>query len=172
MEMLVALAVIVGGVLIAAGLLTEAQTLFARSGRDLHNPPVASAMGRVRHDVQGARWVTRDPFAPPGLWSHDPLDLSNEDGTVRLELARDNLERAVFDAAGTEVSRRVLLPGVLSWRWREVTPGLLDVEVSYRWVPEGHAPRFTGRADPPPPGTVRTESFRLALRDVPRLRMW
>ena len=170
--MLVALAVVIAGVLIAAGLLTEAQTLFARSGRGLHNPPVASAMGRVRHDVHGARWVARDPLAPPGLWSHAPLDLSNDLGTVRLELAGGDLQRAVFDFDGNELVRRVLLPGVESWRWREVAAGLLDVEVSYRWVPAGPAPRFTGRADPPPPGTVRTETFRLALRGIPRGRMW
>ncbi len=126
------------------------------------------AAARLRADVQGA-------YALAGgrsEWSAEPLELREPEGrAVRLGLRDGALERLELDPAGVVVARRVLFTGLLGWRWRAVSPRLVDIEANHAAEADIRlaAPQVRGKPKTAPRVTVR---LRLALRGAGGGRSW
>lgn len=160
-ELLVALAVLAVGLLLAAGLLVQAYRMLAQSGIELRAPVEELAVARIRQDLQGATGLARPPLLPG--WDRDRLALVTPDGEVIVyERQGDDLVRQVVGGG-----RNLVLPRLVSWRWLAVAPGLVSVEVVY----ERAAGARHGVVDPAGPigGVTGVASWR-TLRVTAALR--
>jgi prepilin-type N-terminal cleavage/methylation domain-containing protein len=167
LEMVVALAVVGVALLLSAGLFKEAYVLQAAAGRQLDDPLADVATARLRLDVQGSHRILGGlPTLLGPLWTGEPLELEGyfPDTVLRYEQVGGELHRVVLDAGGEELSREVWMRRVVLWRWRPLSPRLLEVEVTYRRGPEASDWRLAGGPPVPPPDRLETERLRLALR--------
>lgn len=124
-ELLVALAVLAVGLVLAAGLMVQAYRMLAQSGVELRAPVEELAIARIRQDLEEAAAVS-GPSLLPG-WSRDRLILATPDGgAIVYERRGDELVRRVSGGG-----RHLVLPRLVSWRWYEVSPRLVSVEVVY-----------------------------------------
>jgi hypothetical protein len=145
----------------ASRLLMEVAVIFADSAADVADGSMPLALGRLRSDARAARSfeVLPDPGGDPILIlsGHPAGDLLYERrGTV--------LVRSVLDAHGDVLAEGVAARGVLDWDCRALTPGLLEVSVTYRHrVPRRGSP--VGLPGQRGPGTAPiTEAFAVAPR--------
>lgn len=165
-EMLVALALVLLGLVLAVQMLLESRQLFLDAERRAQDPVVTVAVAQLRKDLEEASGA--QPSAP--IWSSGVMALEGlPAGTVVYERRGSDLVRAVRAADGTEKSARTLLRPVASWRWRSTQADLVDVEIEY--VIHDPVPRL--RTSPEAP-KVKTKSLalRVALRGVVRSRRW
>jgi len=126
------------------------------------------AAARLRADVQGAHALA----GGRSEWSAEPFELREHEGrAVRLGLRDGVLERLELDPAGVVVARRVLFTGLLGWRWRAVSPRLVDIEATHAAEADIRlaAPQVLGKPRTAPRVTVR---LRLALRGAGGGRSW
>jgi len=126
------------------------------------------AAARLRADVQGAHALA----AGRSEWSAEPLELRESEGhAVRLGLRDGALERLELGPTGVVVARRVLFTGLLEWRWRAVSPRLVDIEATHAAEADIRpaAPHVLGKPRTAPRVTVR---LRLALRGAGGGRSW
>lgn len=59
--------------------------------------------------------------------------------------------------------------GIVSWRWVELGPDLVELEIGYRRRPDGDALRRTVAVDR---STVELVRMRVAMRAAPGRRSW
>jgi prepilin-type N-terminal cleavage/methylation domain-containing protein len=173
LEMVVTLAVVAAALYLAAGMLREAHLLAAAAGRQLQDPLAGQLASRLRADVQGARAVA-SPALPrlAAPWSAAPLCLSEarNSGLLCWQAVGGELQRRVVGEAG-ERAEETWLRSLVEWRWRQPSPGLLDLEVSYWRAPQPGEWRLAG-SPRPPPQFLATERLRLALRGGGRRSGW
>jgi prepilin-type N-terminal cleavage/methylation domain-containing protein len=161
-ELLVTLAVMSVVVLAAAQLVGESASLFHATDRAVSSPPLARVTGALRRDIQAAVGV---PVPSPG-WARQPLELTVWDGSrVRFTLEDRTLVRLSYDSLGRSTGRRVLASGVSSWKWRSVTPLVVEVSISI-------AAGRTGDSLGAESVESRTTSRRFAFRGWPNGRSW
>lgn len=171
-EMVVVLAVTGVALMLAAGMLREAHVLATAAGRQLDDPLAEVATRRLRSDVQGSDRVLSGFTGPQ--WLSGPLDLVGYyPGTLlRYQVADGELQRLVVDTGGEVLGREVWIHRLVGWRWRQVTPKLVDVEITYLRAPEASDWRLAGGPGVPPPDRVERELLRLALRGEGRGAAW
>ena len=169
-ELVVALAVGMVGLMVASGILIQAHRMLAQSSVHALSPVADLAILRLRADLQGAAGVDPGPGtggpAPAG-WSRSRLALIRSDGgSVVYENRRGRLVRSV-DPAGGESGPRFgspILDGVVSWRWRRSAPRLVTVELIF----ERPGPGAGRIVDPARRGRGRGE--RITVRMTAALR--
>jgi hypothetical protein len=167
-EVLVVLALFFMIVWSAWPLWDQAQRILQQASVALLQPDFEPAAAHLRNDVQGARGLG----AAPSDWSDQPLLLRMAEGTlVRVGVRDGALERQETDTTGGVLASRVLFPAVSSWRWRAVTPRLVDIEITHAGISEIRpaAPSSVGK---PRPAPQVTEHLRFALRGEAEGRSW
>lgn len=141
-ELVIAMAVASVGLLLAAGILVQAYRMLGQTAVHARIPVADLAIQRLRADLQGAAGIVRGPGGggarrggEPAPWSRDRLTLLRPDGSgVRYETRRGRLVRSLVqvrrrgDRTGGDPGRPVL-DRVISWRWREVAPRLVTIEL-------------------------------------------
>lgn len=160
-ELLVATAVLMVGMLLATRLLLEAQVEMRLRTAELSNPSPRYAAERLRADLEGATGV----LALSNEWRSAGMRAVAGDGQrVVWREGEQGLERTTVDAEGAVLTRQVLLRELTSWRWRKLTSSLVDVHFSYR-VREATGPAVLGSRRSWLPATVeREEWLRIPLR--------
>lgn len=172
-EMAVALAVVAVALFLAAGLLREAHVLAASNAGQLLDPLAGRVAARLRADVQAAAGVAGPPGpAPIPFWTEGPLCLAAPGGAGLLcwHRAEGELRRQALDEGGPGPDA-VWLSRVVAWRWRQIAPGLVEVELGFTRAAEPWRWRLAGPPHPPSPG-VSIERLRLALRGGGRASGW
>lgn len=125
LEMVVALAVFVVGLVLVAGVLIESHRMLAQVGVELRAPEVDGALDLLRVELQGAAGVGGGPAGGGPGWSRDRLMVTRPDGaTVVYERQGRRLVRRWGGQEG-----RTVVPDLVSWRWRRLGPTLVTVEV-------------------------------------------
>jgi hypothetical protein len=70
--------------------------------------------------------------APVSVWGGGPLDCRRPEQRARWELTGGRLERRIFDPDGTDRGARPMLDQVVSFLWRPIAPGAVEVEIVRR----------------------------------------
>ena len=158
LELLVAMGLLVTVLLVSTQLIVRSLELIEREGRALRDPSLDIAVAQLRRDVQAASSVLG---APEG-WSQAYLELRSQNGeTVRLIVAGGTLWRNVVDLTGVEREHRALLHGLWGWRWRALTPRLVELELMTRSPDEPSRAAYSGSG--PTRDETRPTSWRLAF---------
>lgn len=133
-ELVVAMLLLLLVLALAGQLLVESGRIFSAAARELRSDDDDLALRWLRADLKGALPV--EIWNPE--WSSEPLVLL--DGGRALAWAADEgrLLRAEAAEAGAAPTERVLLEGVVAFRWRVPTLGLIEVEIVRRRAE--HAP--------------------------------
>jgi hypothetical protein len=145
LEMLVATVVLMVALLIACDLLDESARVLHHSGRRARDPWPLLGSELLRNDLRAA--------LPPALGWEEEEENDWLFGPLALELPGvGDVTWQVVDAALHRVhpaGDRVVLQGVLEWRWRPQRADALEVELTVRrsddWV--SHAGRVRPRID-------------------------
>lgn len=170
LEMVVSLLVVTLILVLTAGLMNHVRLVFLQEQRRVHEAVPQHALQLLRNDLHGASMVA----APSDVWTSGPLLLGTPDGgAVLWEHGTGGLERTRSDPAGETVSNRRLPAGFSGWRWRRVSPGLVDLELRLARRPVTGGARYTGSApwrDVAP--RERTLRLRLALRSALQGSTW
>ena len=130
------MAVTAVALLIANGLFVESVRIFSASGRELREPGSELALRLLRSDVQSAAAVGSSL-----TWSYLPLDCWGNEAHQRWELEGDQLQRRRIGLDGSDLGARRMLDRVLTFRWRSLAPGLVEVEIVRRKPPGASAIR-------------------------------
>lgn len=138
---------------ITSQVLMESHRQQARIARHAYGPPIAIVRKQMKADIRAGSAVGGAGL--PLLWSRDALVILKPGGQVRYSKVGMGLLREDF-AGSVLRSRRVMVPVVNLWRWRDLGVGV-QVEFTY---PE---PRPLDRLTP---SAARAES----LIAVPRNR--
>jgi prepilin-type N-terminal cleavage/methylation domain-containing protein len=165
LEVMVALAVLSIGLALASRLVIESQLGLVRASAELGNGMPHYAIERLRSDLQQADVV---PALMP-VWRSSPLVIAfaagSEPTRIRWERSETgDLERVILDNAGHPAVRHVALRDVSAWRWRPITPRLVDVEVIYRARDTSEVPLVDVARTWSPPIIDRVVWLRVGLR--------
>lgn len=170
LEAVISLALTLLFLLITAGLLRDAQLASLALRRQALDPTPQHIAQNLRHDVHRSRRVELPLGSGVGSWSYSALSLTLPDGgTVRYEKSNEEISRTLVAADGTSSGARPLMRSVLSWRWLQIAPDLVEIEIVFRRRPSNEGLRRTASAPGP---TVETLQMRLALRAIPGKRSW
>ncbi|MBZ0110999.1 MAG: prepilin-type N-terminal cleavage/methylation domain-containing protein [Thermoanaerobaculia bacterium] len=142
-EMMISIFLFLVLLLIAADLLLESSRILHHSSRRATNPMPEFAAETLRQDLRGATGV----HGSTGLWSPDPLRLGLASGET-IVWSVDDFQRLVR-------SERPYLAAVDSWRWRQLSPRLVEVEVRFS-APGGET--YLRHAASPRPRNARPTS--------------
>lgn len=163
LELVVGMAVMVPFLLIVGQLLFEAQWTMSGLARETHSTVPDFAVALLRQDIHAAR------SAGGGLpfWNSLDLDLRLSRG-VRVEYGLDG-DRLVRRRRqpGESWTERQLMQNVLSWRWREASTGLIELEVTYERAagPRARSRSGTGWRQGSPTRVV-TQRLQIARRGM------
>ncbi len=169
-EAVVSLALMSLFMLLAAQLLRDTQLATLATRRAALDPTPQHIAQQLRNDLHRAGGTVRLRGSASALWSRDALTLRlPTGGIVRYEKTADQVSRYLRDAGGSLVGERPLLRGVVSWRWLQLSPDLVEVEVGYRRRPDGDALDRQPGVDR---STIEILRMRVAMRAVPGRRSW
>lgn len=125
-EVVVAVALLSLLLLIAGRLLVASRRMEASLARVAAGPRLGVLAVQLRRDLESAVLVP----GSGGGWSSLALGLVLKDGTaVGYDFDGENLTRVV--TAGGSVRTRVIVPGIRSFRWRNLDGRTVDVKVSF-----------------------------------------
>jgi len=127
-EMVVATAILLVGLMMASGLLLRSQISMNRTVAELRDPQPTYAATRLRLDLEGAA------AAPGGLfgWQSGRMALVTDGGErVAWEVVGSALHRQRLDGLGEVLADQAVLQDVVGWRWRRAGPRLMDVEIRF-----------------------------------------
>jgi hypothetical protein len=122
--------VVTVALLLASTLLQISQERLALAAQQALDPLPELALGQLRADLLAASGVAGGEV----LWSRGRLRLFDHPaGRIDFLLVDGQILRRVRLEDGSQ-EERVLLSGVVTWRWRQPYPGLdlVQVEVGYR----------------------------------------
>lgn len=128
-ELTVATAILLVGLLMASGLLLRSQITMNRVVGELRDPQPGYAEMRLRRDLEGAL------AAPVGLfgWETGRMAVTTGAGDrIGWELLGTTLHRQQLDQNGDVEVAQAVLQDVVEWRWRRAAPRLMDVEIRFR----------------------------------------
>lgn len=165
-EVLVAAALLTAVALLSAELVIQSTKLIDSAARATRNPDLVLATQWIRRDCYETLAVVGSPFG----WTSDPLVLTRQDGgRVVFAVDDDELTRTDARPGAVAADTRVLLRGVVGWRWRVDDGVAVRLEIGSLVNPQAHE-NLTGVAT----GRVarRTERLVLALRGRPGGRGW
>ncbi len=164
LEAAVALLIVTVALTLAAVILADAQPLLAGATRRLTDPLEGRLAEGLRADLQAAAFVLAAPPGEPG----DPLCLERPgvEEVVCWRREGDRLLREVW-RDGELVAEAGWLDRLRSWRWLELAPGLVTVEVRFARAPDPRPRRSSRRRT-----AIATESLVVALRGGGRVGAW
>jgi hypothetical protein len=165
-ELLVALVLLSSVAVLSAQLVIQATRLTGTVARSSRNPDLTIATQWVRRDLYEALSVVGTTLG----WSDGPLLMSGQNGGwTGLAVVDGELVRTHAPPGGLNVDTRVILQGVIGWRWRVDLGSSVTVEISCLVNPQAHE-NLTGA----PSHRVgrRTERLVVALRGKPGGRAW
>lgn len=169
-EAVVSLALGAVFLLLAAQLLRDTSLAALATRRQVLDPTPQHLAQRLRRDIQRSTGTLRLRGRSDPAWSRQPLTLMLPSGArVRYEKNADQVTRRLIDAAGASSGDRALLRGVVSWRWLELSPDLVEIEIGYRRQADGEAlRRFTAV----PRSSIDKLHLRVALRGATGRSSW
>jgi hypothetical protein len=163
---MVAVAILGTVAVLSAQLVIRSTRLMDTVARSSRNPDLTIAAEWMRRDLYEATSVVG---GAPG-WSDRPLLVSGQNGGwIGLAAVDGRLVRTAAPPGGGPADTRVLLRGVIGWRWRMARPGTVEVELQALANPEAHR-NLTGAASHRV--ERRVERLTMALRGEPGGRAW
>jgi prepilin-type N-terminal cleavage/methylation domain-containing protein len=165
-ELLVAVALLSTVAVLSAQLVIQSTKLMDTAARASHNPDLVIATEWIRRDLYEAVSVVGGTMG----WAGAPLVAMNQDGGwVAFAFVNGQLVRTNAPPGGGPTDNRVILDGVVGWRW-SVDPGrAVRVELKTLVNPHAHQ-NLTGAAANRL--ERRTERLILALRGRPGGAAW
>lgn len=146
LEMLAAIAMMAGTLLVSFDLIDHSLRVFAESDAAARNQVTIAAKFAIRRDVQEAE---RLPVV--GTESAGILELELQDGTrVSWRRERGGLVRRESGGGREPMESRPFSRNVTGWHWEVVTPTLLEVRIDLASAPPITGLRQTGLADATP----------------------
>ncbi len=165
-ELLVSLALLSVIAVVTAGLVIQATRLMDTAARASHNPTLTLAGEWLRRDL----YETTTVIGGAGGWIDGPLvTLPQHGGWVTYAMVDGELVRTNAPPSGPAADTRVLLHGVVGWRWRLDGGISVRIEIEALANPEAHR-NLTGVRFTEP--VRQTERMTIALRGRPGGRAW
>jgi len=165
-ELLVAFALLSTIAVLSAQLVIQSTKLIDTAARASRNPDLIIATEWVRRDLYEAVGVVGGTFG----WTDSPMvAVAQSGGWVAYAMVDGDLVRTNAPPGGVATETRVLLRGVIGWRWRVDDGTAVRLELKAFANPDAHK-NLTGaasyRID------RRTEKLTLALRGRPGGARW
>lgn len=165
-ELLVALALLSSIAVLSAQLVIQSTKLIDTTARASRNPDLVLAMEWVRRDLYEATSVMGEDLG----WTDGPLVLVTQNGGwVAVSTLDGRLVRTNNPPGSLLPDSRVLLQGVVGWRWRVRDGGAVQVALESYANPHAHR-NLTGAASFRL--ERRTERLTMALRGRPGRAAW
>ncbi len=165
-ELMVALALLSSIAVLSAQLVIQSTRLIDTTARASRNPDLVIATEWIRRDLYEAVAVVGENLG----WSEGPLVLMTQSGGwVALSPFEGRLVRTNAPPGSVLPDNRVLLRGVVGWRWRMNEGGAVQIALEAYANPDAHR-NLTGAADFRL--ERRTERLTLALRGRPGGVAW
>ncbi len=165
-ELLVALALLSSIAVLSAQLVIQSTKLIDTTARASRNPNLVLATEWIRRDVYEAVSVVGENLG----WTEGPLVLVLQNGGwVALSPFEGQLLRTNKPPGGLLPDNRVLLRGVVGWRWRVTEGGAVQIVLEGYANPHAHQ-NLTGAKSFQL--ERRTERLTLALRGRPGRAAW
>lgn len=165
-ELLVALALLSSIAVLSAQLVIQATKLMDTAARASRNPDLVIATEWIRRDVYEAVSVVGEDLG----WTEGPLVLVTQSGGwVALSPFEGRLLRTSAPPGSLLPDNRILLRGVLGWRWRVHEGGAIQIALVSYANPHAHQ-NLTGAKSFQL--ERRTERLTLALRGRPGMAAW
>jgi len=164
-ELLVAVALLGSVAVLSAQLVIQSTKLMNTVARASRNPDVVIAAEWIRRDLYGAVTVVGSDLG----WADGPLvAVTQGGGWIAVAPFEGQLVRT--DAPpGTLPDNRVILRGVVGWRWRVIEGAAVEIELVTFANPDAHE-NLTGAVDHRL--DRQTVRLTLALRGKPGGRAW
>ena len=165
-ELMVAIALLGGVAVLTAQLVIQSTRLIDTAARASRNPDLVIATEWVRRDLYEAVGVVGGTLG----WTDTPLvAVAQHGGWVAYAMVDGSLVRTNALPGGLPTDTRVLLRGVIGWRWRVDDGTAVRLELKAFANPDAHT-NLTGaasyRVD------RRTEKLTLSLRGKPGGASW
>lgn len=165
-ELLVAAALLSSIAVLSAQLVIQSTKLMDTAARASRNPDLVLATEWIRRDLYEATMVVGMDLG----WSDGPLVMATQNGGwLALAAFEGKLERVNVQPGSLIPENRVILHGVVSWRWRVTEGRAVQIELQSYANPLAHQ-NLTGaasyRLD------RRTERLAFALRGKPGGGAW
>lgn len=142
-ELLVALALLSSIAVLSAQLVIQATKLMDTAARASRNPDLVIATEWMRRDLYEAVSVSGDLRT----WNDFPMAvMAQHGGWVAYGPSRGDLVRTDMPPGGLPHETRVLLNGVVAWRWRVLENSTLEIEIKSYANPHAHR-NLAGRMD-------------------------
>lgn len=165
-ELLVALVLLSAIAVLSAQLVIQSTRLMDTAARASRNPDLIIATEWVRRDLYEAVSVVGSTLG----WSDGPLvAMTQNGGWVALAPVDGVLVRTFAPPGGLPTDNRIILRGVIGWRWRVHDDSAVQIELQAFANPDAHE-NLTGAASYRL--ERRTERLTLALRGRPGGRSW
>ena len=165
-ELLVALALLSTIAVLSAQLVISSAKLMDTTARASRNPDLVIATEWIRRDLYEARSVVGDNLG----WSDGPLvAVTQNGGWLVLAPFEGTLVRTNAPPGGVPPDNRVILRGVVGWRWRANDGTSVQIELQAFANPYAHQ-NLTGAASYRL--ERRTERLAFALRGKPGGGAW
>jgi len=165
-ELLVALALLSVIAVLSAQLVIQSTRLMDTAARASRNPDLVIATEWIRRDLYETVSVVGSGLG----WSDGPLiAVAQNGGWVAIAPVEGLLVRTNAPPAGLPTDNRVILRGVVGWRWRVTDGASIQIELQAFANPDAHR-NLTGAANYRL--ERRTERLSLALRGRPAGRGW
>lgn len=165
-ELLVALALLSSIAVLSAQLVIQSTKLIDTTARASRNPDLVLATQWLRRDLYEATSVMGEDLG----WTDGPLVLVTQNGGwVAVSTLEGRLVRTNAPPGSLIPDSRVLLQGVVGWRWRVQDDGAVQIALEAYANPHAHR-NLTGAASYRL--ERRTERLTMALRGRPGRAAW
>jgi hypothetical protein len=134
-ELLVAVALLSTNAVHSAQLVIQSTKLMDTAARASRNPDLVIASEWIRRDLYEAVSVIGDNLG----WSDGPLvAVTQSGGWVALAPVEGELVRTHAPPGGATTDNRVILRGVVGWRWRVKDGAAVQIELKAYANPQAH----------------------------------
>jgi hypothetical protein len=126
-ELLVSRLVMLLVLMVTNGLLVESLRIFSNRGRELREPGTELALRLLREDLHASL-----PLSDDLLWSHAGLPCHRPGRIEVWEMDGNRLVRRSYDPSWNPLGTRPVLDQMITFRWRTISPGVVEVELVRR----------------------------------------
>jgi prepilin-type N-terminal cleavage/methylation domain-containing protein len=126
-ELLVSMLVMLLVLMVTNGLLVESLRIFSNSGRELREPGTELALRLLREDLHASL-----PLSDVHLWNHAGLPCHRPGRIEVWEMDGNRLVRRSYDPSWNPLGARPMLDQIVTFRWRTISLGVVEVEVVRR----------------------------------------
>jgi prepilin-type N-terminal cleavage/methylation domain-containing protein len=126
-ELLVSMLVMLLVLMVTNGLLVESLRIFSNSGRELREPGTELSLRLLREDVHASV-----PLADGIPWTHTGLPCHRPGRIEVWEMDGNRLVRRSYDPLWNPLGTRAMLDNMIGFRWRTISPGVVEVALERR----------------------------------------